>query len=611
MNRRRDRLTMLRRLGLAALVLATALGLRLLNADSHSPASETLPEAAFLPPDLFGIVHLKFGQLWRSVPAQEARAAAAPSAVRVVAGLTSSKFGISADQLERFTLCFSRPDGSESAVLAATADPYDPPTVARRLGFGEPADQERLYGGMKLRTQRGKGEGAPRQGLAFLTRRLYAFGSQDLVMQFIDQARRTPSPGPMEACLHMMREPHLLVVGARPGQLQAAGAEAAEPLAVRAAPPMVLRQEDAIAARQPPFAKLFSPQLLFEKLNDFGDLKRFVAAIDLEPELRIEGSWEYGGESAARRGFRLAHAALGEAETWAGQAEAWLKEPGRVNGTPLPQLPEAAALASQAREGLEAAALEREGSRVFLKCRGNLSAAKLYAVALEASTRIPSSLSEEQRRNNLNGLALALHNFHRDYERFPEPAIVGKDGKPLLSWRVRLLPYLEQKPLYDRFKLDEPWDSPHNKPLLAAMPDIFSTPCATVAEPPGCTYLQLLVGSKDLPLKQQPVFCLGREMTQQKLRDADGASNTLIMAEAAVAVPWTKPEDLEYRPDQPLPRFGGAFPGDDTFLGATADGTVRCIRRSMPDAARHERLLRQLITFSDGNEEDDGHLFKY
>ena len=63
-----------------------------------------------------------------------------------------------------------------------------------------------------------------------------------------------------------------------------------------------------------------------------------------------------------------------------------------------------------------------------------------------------------------------MHNYREAHGRFPAPAIQGKDGKPLLSWRVAILPYLEEDGLYQSFKLDEPWDSPHNKPLLERMP---------------------------------------------------------------------------------------------------------------------------------------------
>src|SRR5262249_27633770 len=89
--------------------------------------------------------------------------------------------------------------------------------------------------------------------------------------------------------------------------------------------------------------------------------------------------------------------------------------------------------------------------------------------------------------NNLKQIMLAMHNFHRANNKFPGD-IIDKDGKPLLSWRVALLPYLEAQDLYNRFKLDEPWDGPHNKELLKEMPRLFTCPDRVKAEPFTTTY---------------------------------------------------------------------------------------------------------------------------
>ena len=83
---------------------------------------------------------------------------------------------------------------------------------------------------------------------------------------------------------------------------------------------------------------------------------------------------------------------------------------------------------------------------------------------------------------NLKRIGLAMHNYESAEGHFPPAAITGKDGKPLLSWRVAILPYLEdydgqsRSDLHKTFQLDEPWDSPHNKALLARMPAVFASP---------------------------------------------------------------------------------------------------------------------------------------
>ena len=82
--------------------------------------------------------------------------------------------------------------------------------------------------------------------------------------------------------------------------------------------------------------------------------------------------------------------------------------------------------------------------------------------------------ARQQSINNLKHLSLAMHNCMDSYGQFPPAALYSKDGKPLLSWRVLLLPYLDQRELYEQFKLDEPWDGPTNKKLVAKMPAIYS-----------------------------------------------------------------------------------------------------------------------------------------
>lgn len=95
--------------------------------------------------------------------------------------------------------------------------------------------------------------------------------------------------------------------------------------------------------------------------------------------------------------------------------------------------------------------------------------------ALEAARRV-------QCVNNLKQIALAMHNYHASNNKFPRPATHNEKGKSLLSWRVAILPFIEQQELYDKFKRDEPWDSPHNKALLKEMPPVYRCPIRTNVE---------------------------------------------------------------------------------------------------------------------------------
>ncbi len=193
-----------------------------------------------------------------------------------------------------------------------------------------------------------------------------------------------------------------------------------------------------------------------------------------------------------------------------------------------------------------------------------------------------------QSANNLKHIGLALHNYHDQHGKFPAPAIYSKDGKPLLSWRVALLPYLEQDNLHRQFKLDEPWDSEHNKKLLQVLPKPYVPVRGPSDKVKGGTYYQAFVG-------QDAAFEPGKQLG---IRDIpDGLSNTLFVVEAEALVPWTKPQDLPYVANQALPRLGGQFDGN--FHGLMGDGAVLLFKKDAD-----EKMLRLAISRADGNPVD-------
>jgi hypothetical protein len=190
---------------------------------------------------------------------------------------------------------------------------------------------------------------------------------------------------------------------------------------------------------------------------------------------------------------------------------------------------------------------------------------------------------QRQIANNLKIVGLAMHNYPKADGRFPAPAIQGPDGKPLLSWRVAILPYLDEVELYQSFKLDEPWDSPHNKPLLERMPDVFAPPHPWGQAPGNLTHFRVFVG-------EGTPFEGGRGPRQEDF--PDGLDRTIMVVEADEAVPWTKPDELPYAPDKPLPALGGGPRG--SFVAQMADGSVLFIPAKFDEA-----LLRRAITRND------------
>ncbi|QEH37601.1 ECF RNA polymerase sigma factor SigE [Aquisphaera giovannonii] len=185
----------------------------------------------------------------------------------------------------------------------------------------------------------------------------------------------------------------------------------------------------------------------------------------------------------------------------------------------------------------------------------------------------------------LKRIASAIHAYAEAHDMaFPPQAIDGADGKPLLSWRVAILPYLgaEGKALHAQFKLDEPWDGPHNKPLLEMMPAIFAPPGAGPSEK-GLTCYQVLIG-------EEALFTRGKAVRFSDVYD--GTVNTFMVVEAKSLVPWTKPEDLPYTRGK-TPGLGGRFKAG--FLAVTADGAIHLIRGTIP-----QQMMDALITRSSG-----------
>jgi len=148
--------------------------------------------------------------------------------------------------------------------------------------------------------------------------------------------------------------------------------------------------------------------------------------------------------------------------------------------------------------------------------------------------------------NSLKQIGLALHAYHEVHRKWPPAVVTDKQGKPLYSWRVLLLPFLEENELYKRFMLDEPWDSPANRKLLDKTPGYYLL--FPGDDPPGTTRYQAIVGPGTAWERPDLTF-------QQSF--PDGLGDTIMVAEPANAVPWSKPADLEFDPKGALPVVGG------------------------------------------------------
>lgn len=231
----------------------------------------------------------------------------------------------------------------------------------------------------------------------------------------------------------------------------------------------------------------------------------------------------------------------------------------------------------------------RNGRNLTLTASGTYSQTATIGVLVSLLLPAVQAAREAARRtqsvNNLKQLALAMHNYHDTHKTFP-PRAVFKDGKPLLSWRVQLLPFLDQEALYKEFHLDEPWDSENNRKLIPQMPPLFRNPSGK-SQPGMANYLGVV--GEGLMFEGDK----GRRMADIR----DGTSNTLMFVEAddARAVVWTKPDDWEPDPQQPLAGLGSAHPGG--FNAAFADGSVRFLSKGI-DA----QTFRAMLTVAGGEQ---------
>jgi Protein of unknown function (DUF1559) len=206
-----------------------------------------------------------------------------------------------------------------------------------------------------------------------------------------------------------------------------------------------------------------------------------------------------------------------------------------------------------------------------------------------ATTNPIRQFGESHRRarsiDNLRILSLALTNYHDVNKHFPPAASADRNGKPLLSWRVHILPFLDEEKLYRQFKLDEPWDSEHNKKLIEKMPDVFRVP----ALPPLRKYTTSYV----VPVGQATIF---HDNQGTPLKEViDGTANTILVLEADAdqSVVWTKPGDWEFDAQNSARGLGSLR--RDCFLAALADCSVRQF-----DLKRDKARLPALFTRAGG-----------
>lgn len=240
-------------------------------------------------------------------------------------------------------------------------------------------------------------------------------------------------------------------------------------------------------------------------------------------------------------------------------------------------------LLAQASTLLENAEIEHANNEVRLTSHSDFDVAVMMGFLLPAMHKAREAAHRVQSANNLKQIALAMHSYADQKAGFPPAVLYGPDGKTAYSWRVAILPYLDQKPLYDQYDFSQPWDSEKNLKLLDQMPAVYRSPTDTENKSRSAYFV--LTGSGT---------AFGKATDGVEFREIlDGTSNTLLAVEANREIPWTKPDDISFQADGELPELGGFF--DNGFFAAFADGSVRFISSKIDP-----QVLRALITVAGG-----------
>jgi prepilin-type processing-associated H-X9-DG protein len=527
------------KLGLAG-VLGLLGGLALLGLVPAGPGAEDRPaaaERAALPDDLaavpresLGLVSLRLSDLWKSALGQALRERMRKEGKgEELADFEKNAekgIGVPIDQVERLTMVMV--DNPQTPLLAlAASKPVDRKKVLQSLA---PEAKEKKHGKHTLYSN-------DRNSVCFVSERAFLSGKADTVKEALDRT----GTGTMDQPLGVAAKKHAVVLAVNP--------------------PALLKL---VPGELPP------PVAPFKALTK---AKVGVLTVDLGDRAEAVLNVRFGSGEDAKSAEKAAQALLKMAqEALSGQLRAL------ETSEKMHKVVEAGRLLQQV---LKEAKLEQAGDVVRGKAEAD-NMDKAAGLLIDMIQQVRTAAARSQSANNLKQIGIAMHTYHDKYGHFPPAATYDKDGKPLLSWRVLILPFLEQNELYKEFKLDEPWDSEHNKKLLARMPKTYDTPSEKKER--NHTFIQVFVGK----------MAAFEGKTGRKIPEfTDGTSNTILVVETEKEVPWTKPADLPFDPDKPLPKLGGVY--TNGFNALFADGSVRFISQAIT-----EKTLRAVITRNGG-----------
>ena len=530
------------RVGGAACVLLGALLLAVLTTENALPADDEA-KATALPSDLAKIpsdgllaASARIADLWTGDILKSVHAKYQKEIDEATKSFVSP-FGLPVEQIERLTVMLLDPvpASKEPLFLTHTVAPYDLAKILAAYKNVKPKKhkKETIY------------VGDEDWAVYPLDDRSLVYGQFNEIRTLIDRPQ-PKTPGPLAGMLRLAAGKHSLVLGMN-----------------------VKKFNDEVGENLPGEIEPFRPLLQAQvgtMVVDLGKQSRLETALHFETEKDAKEAIKPGQTSLTllRAGLERGIAELGKEKDAKGVIQ----------------------LLKQFQEPLKTTRIDQKDTTLHAAIAVEIDPATAGLMFVESVQKMRDSAERSQRANNLKQIALAMHNYNATLGHLPAQATYDKNGKPMLSWRVMILPYIEQQNLYNQFHLNEPWDSEHNKKLLAKMPKTYISPQQdekSIKE--HLTYYQGFVG--------KGAFFEGKKGLRLPQDFPDGTSNTIMIVEASKGVPWTKPEDIPYDADKPLPKLG--LPGSTNYLAALCDGSVRTITPKLT-----ERTLRTAITRNDG-----------
>lgn len=452
------------------------------------------------------------------------------------------------------------PEAVSALVVVTTKTPYNRLEIMQTLGFREKVYRRNLYYFNEDLWS----------GLVLIDERTFLIGSEDAVVQFFDMSKTREADGPLQAALLEASRRHPIVLGVNTQAL----------------------------------ARENVGQFLPQPVQPLLDAQSGILTVDLDKEIRLDLRLNYqkdeqaqAGEKAVRAVLELAVAGLASSIN---QGETELKK--KSENPNVAHVPETFAMVialgvlREIESQLKSVPIKRDGTVVRVpyefKNVGGYNTTVMSVMGMSTGISllgrnamgrfraVAESIGGERKNpheEHLKVLGNALERYHEAKGSYPPAALVDKDGRPTLSWRVALLPYLGEDNLYKEFRLDEPWDSLHNKKLIKRLPKAFKAPHSWHK---GRTH--------DLVFTGMNTVFEGKNGTRKA--DIDGKTILLVLTatEDNESIYWTKPADLEYVDSKPIPNLFGSY-GDSCHI-LFANGTYRLLKKDTD-----EKVVRSLI----------------